>query len=146
MELPRFLPLLRFMGATPTRAAMGFSLSVPSSGSSPRSVMATIGPVHGAVRSNVMAPRPSGAWSIARAISNVSIVTGTGTGWFYAVITTHAQHAALKHDGRFVTLTDQGFASRDAQRSSLLDEKARATVNSTVFACRSFMTPSFRRF
>ena len=63
-RVPRKVPLSRLKGATPTRAAMAFRSSVPSSGSSRMRVAAVTGPIPLTVRSRASASRqaPPGDW------------------------------------------------------------------------------------
>jgi hypothetical protein len=63
MRRPHRLPLSLFNGATPTKAAICLCVSVPNSGSSPRSVRLTTGPMPGTLRSRFSYSRQSGvAW------------------------------------------------------------------------------------
>jgi hypothetical protein len=57
---PRNSPLSRFMGATPTSAAILWRLSRPRSGNSARIVDAVTGPMPGADRSRSSVSRQSG--------------------------------------------------------------------------------------
>src|SRR5262249_39893861 len=60
VRLPAHVPLSRFNGATPTRAAISWRLSRPSSGRSASRVVATTGPTPGTLVSNCWSSRQTG--------------------------------------------------------------------------------------
>src|SRR5205823_1261879 len=67
-RLPRSVPESRLNGAKPTRAAICWRLSLPSSGSSAMSVAAVASPTPGTLLSSACLPRQSSSRSISSAI------------------------------------------------------------------------------
>ena len=70
---PRRVPLSRFNGATPTRAAIFFRFSGPSSGSSASIVRAVTGPIPGTERSRSSCSRQAGLLRMAVSMSSFAL-------------------------------------------------------------------------